>query len=367
MTICFFGAYRPEYSRNWILRTGFERLGHTVLDCRSTTRSHWVPLYLWMYFELLQEYRKIRRTPVDLVIVCFPGQRFVWLARLLFGYKKLVWDAFLSLYDTNVYERKYYGAWNVRAWRDWLLDWSSSLLARASLLECSAYADYFARTFHVPRRKFIRAWVGANDVVFKLMPAEEPEIFTVHFHGSFLLLQGVRYILEAAELLKSEEIIFQIIGDDVEEGPKMRALATKIGLPNVRFLGARPNADIPDFLARSHVSLGVFGDSDKTQHIIANKVYEAFAVGRPVITADTPAMRELTPEGEEAYLVPVADPRALADAIMKLRDNPAERERLARGGKELFDRKLHPEMIVAELIENLKMHGFRELGQFAKD
>jgi len=46
------------------------------------------------------------------------------------------------------------------------------------------------------------------------------------------------------------------------------------------------------------------------------------AAGRPVITADTPAMRETFRDGESVCLVPTADPAALAARILELRDNP---------------------------------------------
>ncbi len=52
--------------------------------------------------------------------------------------------------------------------------------------------------------------------------------------------------------------------------------------------------------------------------MIPNKVFQALACGTPVVTADTPAARELLRDGESALLVPPGDPEALADAIRRV-------------------------------------------------
>ncbi len=72
--------------------------------------------------------------------------------------------------------------------------------------------------------------------------------------------------------------------------------------------------------------------------MIPNKVFDALAVGRPVVTADTPAVREVLTHGETAWLCPPGDPAALADALLALRADAGTRRRLADRGHELFAR-----------------------------
>ena len=43
-------------------------------------------------------------------------------------------------------------------------------------------------------------------------------------------------------------------------------------------------------------------------------------MSRPLITGDTPAIRELLNVDEQAILVPLADPQAIAAAVLGLRD-----------------------------------------------
>ena len=67
--------------------------------------------------------------------------------------------------------------------------------------------------------------------------------------------------------------------------------------------------------------------------MIPNKVFQALACARPVITADTHAARELLTDGRDALLVPADDPPALATAIRRIVDDRALADRLGAAGR----------------------------------
>jgi phenylacetate-CoA ligase len=66
--------------------------------------------------------------------------------------------------------------------------------------------------------------------------------------------------------------------------------------------------------------------------VIPNKAFQALACGVPLVTADTPAARELLRDGESALLVPPGDPAALAGAVRRLAADTALAQRVAAGG-----------------------------------
>ncbi len=102
-------------------------------------------------------------------------------------------------------------------------------------------------------------------------------------------------------------------------------------LHNVRFRGWINSHQLGEFIRSFDVSLGIFGTTEKASKVIPHKVFDACAAGVPFITADTPAIREAFKHGENAYLVPPGDPKALATAILHIKDNPDLRRRLATG------------------------------------
>jgi MMP alpha-(1->4)-mannosyltransferase len=67
--------------------------------------------------------------------------------------------------------------------------------------------------------------------------------------------------------------------------------------------------------------------------VVPNKVWQAAAVGRPLVTRDAPALREVLRPGEHCVVCPPADPDALAAAIATLLDDPALAERLGRAAR----------------------------------
>ena len=70
--------------------------------------------------------------------------------------------------------------------------------------------------------------------------------------------------------------------------------------------------------------------------MIPNKAYQALACGTPLVTADTPAARELLVNEQSALLVPTGDPEALAAALTRLANDPALAEALSEGGLAAF-------------------------------
>ena len=111
----------------------------------------------------------------------------------------------------------------------------------------------------------------------------------------------------------------------------MRALAQQLGVHSMQFVGRRPYDELPEWMARSDVCLGIFGTSPKARRVIPNKVFDALACERAVITGDTPAVRELLCPGDDVWVCPPGDPEALADAIVTLRDDDLRRAIAERG------------------------------------
>ncbi|HKB70556.1 MAG TPA: glycosyltransferase [Thermoanaerobaculia bacterium] len=67
---------------------------------------------------------------------------------------------------------------------------------------------------------------------------------------------------------------------------------------------------------------------------VTGTIREAMALGKPVIATAAGGNPELVVDGESGLLVPVKDPAAAAEAIVRVAANPAEAARRARGGRE---------------------------------
>ena len=77
---------------------------------------------------------------------------------------------------------------------------------------------------------------------------------------------------------------------------------------------------------------------------------EGLATGCPIVASDIGALGEVIRSGENGVLVPPGDAAALARAIQRLNDEPAERERLSRGARATFVERFSPERACQALL-----------------
>lgn len=270
------------------------------------------PVLIWRY---------MRAPSHDAVFVSYLGHFDVlvlWPFAKLRG-ARIVWDAFLSLYDTVVEDRQILRRRSLGAGLLYYLEKCACAAADVIILDTSAHAEYFERRYSVTSVKFLTVWVGAEERFFEPVRAlekiEEDSAFTVLFYGQFIPLHGIEHILEAARLTSDPCVRWKIVGRG-QESARMKELADTGGIDSVTFVDWIPYEHLPEEIAKADLCLGVFGKSDKAARVIPNKAYQIIAAGRPLVTMESPAIRELLPPGTPCvWLVPAGDGRAIADAV----------------------------------------------------
>ena len=107
-------------------------------------------------------------------------------------------------------------------------------------------------------------------------------------------------------------------------------------------------------VSRADICLGIFGTTPKASRVIPNKVFQSMALRRPVITADTPAIREVFQPGEHLLTCCAGDPRALAETIYLLVENPSLRRSIADSGSRSIQERFTTAQIGRDLATVLE-------------
>ena len=77
---------------------------------------------------------------------------------------------------------------------------------------------------------------------------------------------------------------------------------------------------------------------------------EAKACGLPCITTNAPGCRDAVRHEDIGLLVPIKDAEALAEAIKRLLQNPAERLRMGARGRERAEKEFNQEIIIQQTL-----------------
>jgi glycosyltransferase involved in cell wall biosynthesis len=260
----------------------------------------------------------------DVVVVGYPGHLDLAAARRIARGRPIVFNPLVSLADTFVADRGRFAAGSLAARMLRAIDRAAFRVPEAVVADTEAQAALFRE---LGARRVEVCFVGAEERVFAPV-WRQPEDFACLFVGKLIPLHGLETILAVAR--RAPELRFRVVGSGQLEG----------------LLGERPaNVDwrpwvsyerLPEELEGAGCALGIFGTSPKALRVIPNKVFQALACGVPVVTANTPAARELLVDGKSALLVPPGDPEALVLALRRLADAPELARRIAAGGLQAY-------------------------------
>ncbi len=289
----------------------------------------------------------LRAPRPDLVMLFHPSQIDALVVIPIARLRRLpvLLDMFISLHDTMVDDRQLASRHALTGRVTRWLDIHAARGASLVLADTPQHAAALAELTGASLDRFRLLWVGADPTVYQpAPPPTEASRPIVLFYGTYIPLHGTDVIVRAASLLP-DGLKVRMIGSG-QERRRVENLAASLGA-HVEMVDAMPEDELVGEIEEASVCLGVFGTSAKASRVVPNKVFQCLAVGRAVITGDTPAIR--TAVGEAVMVVPPGDPHALAAAIALLAGDPERRDLLARSGRELVEARYSDDVLAADL------------------
>jgi len=341
-TILWWGRFDADYSRNRILRAILRGKGFNIVDfCPSISAVG----------DLQAVLKKLPKP--DLIwIPCFRQRDFYAANR----YARLVkipilFDPLISSYDKRVFENRKLVEGSFKAER--LRRWEGGMFeaSRIVLADTDEHARFFVEELGADPQRVFTVPVGAEEELFNPQSAGMPNNpIEVLFYGSFVPLQGVDTIVEAARLVP--EVNWTLLGKGkLREGCECAAE----GLGNVRFEDWVPYDQLASRIGEADILLGVFGETPKAKRVIPNKFYQAIACARPIITLDSSVYSEGVREagGDGIKWVPAADPAALAEAVREWASQSKELAHRGAVARIVYDKFYSVQTVFDSLVKAL--------------
>lgn len=333
-SVCYFGSYDPNYSRNQINMGGLIENGINIIECRSN--GPFVKRYLSLFHKFFKT-----RDNFSSVIVGFPGWHDLPLAFVLgkIFNKKVIFDVFTPMHETFYMDRK-----QVRAgWFYKLYDWINFKLSDYVLADTKTHLKVYCKNYGLNKKKGVVIYLGSDDHFFK--PISRKETTDILFYGSYQPLQGVEHIINAASYLKDYK--FKLIGKGQTKA-KIEVLVKEKKLRNILFADWVSVVELADEIARAKIVLGIFGESEKALSVIPNKVYDGIACQKVVVTKKTTASLELF---SQKGCILIENDKELIDAIKLYMSNSNLRNKKSVEAFEIYEKNLKPKKVVLPLLK----------------
>lgn len=248
----------------------------------------------------------------------------------------------------------------------WLSRWLESFLYRRAdhfLVNSPAYQTYLTRK-GIPESRITLIPNGVDPGMFDPSGTGEAVrkefnlngYFVVVYAGALGLANDIPTLLRTAHRLRShQDIKFLLVGDG-KERPRLEQTSREMDLPNVVFVGARPKCQISDFLAASDACVALLKNIPMFKTTYPNKVFDYMAAARPTVLAIDGVIREVMESAGGGIYASPGDDVALANAILELKENPAQAHRMGQSAREyatrFFNRQTHCLEFV-QLLERL--------------
>lgn len=166
-----------------------------------------------------------------------------------------------------------------------------------------------------------------------------------------LVRKGQEFLVRATALLKQRGLSIKalIVGvtfpGNESHLEQIRRMVIELGIEdNVVFTG-----ELPDTRA-AYAAMDVLALTSAQPEPFGNVVMEAMGMGLPVIATNIGGSLDQVVDGATGFLIPPANPEALAEAIEKLMKNPELRQRMGIAAVE----RLHKNFSLAEMTQKIE-------------
>jgi glycosyltransferase involved in cell wall biosynthesis len=230
------------------------------------------------------------------------------------------------------------------------------LLAAEFVVTCTeANVEHLRRI--APEARIHRVYHGLNADFARLIAGSSP---TPAANGRLRILgvgrlvakKGFDVLVEACGALSRRGVPFEalIVGQDDKAGDELRRRIAGLGLGDrVALPGAMSQAELLAEYRRASALCMPCRVLPDDRDGIPNVLVEAMAAGAPVVASAVSGIPELVDDGVNGLLVEPEQPEVLADALLRLHDDPALAARLSDAARATVRERFDGDRLAREL------------------
>lgn len=180
------------------------------------------------------------------------------------------------------------------------------------------------------------------------------EKYVILYAGTMGYAHGLEVALQAAQLLEKDhpEIAFLMVGDGSEK-PRLMEMAREMGLTNVRWVDFQPITEMQHYYSVAQISLSTLRRYKLSEGVRPSKVFPGLASAKPLIYVGEGEGAKVVEESGGGVILPPEEPQLLAEAILKLQQDPALCQTLGERGRDFVIKHYSWKSIVSQWLRDL--------------
>jgi hypothetical protein len=242
--------------------------------------------------------------------------------------------------------------------------WEMSLYRRAAAVVTVTEAfrrDLIARgipasnVVTIPNGADVDYWAGGGDRAAARTKLGFGDKFVVLYVGAHGISQRLAAIVRAAAVLRdaARDVELVFVGEGAEKG-ELIALASELGLQNVRFFDPVGKDEVRDYYRAADVCLVPLRDIAIFDSFIPSKMFEMMAMGRPIVASVRGEAADILERSGGAIVVGPEKHEEIAAAILKLRHDRNLAAELGRRGSEFVRAHYSRESLAARYLQVMR-------------
>ncbi len=201
--------------------------------------------------------------------------------------------------------------------------------------------------FIKPMDKSINTFITENNLTGK---------FIIQYSGNIGASYDLEVVIEAAKLVKEEDIIFLFIGDGVKKS-KLEKMVENFKLTNVRFLRYQLKSELPFSLTAPSVSIVTY-ESYLEGLLMPSKLYTTLAAGIPVVAlcSNKSEVARIIKQGECGFIIDGNNAGEFYNSILKVRNDVEVEKKLGSNARKYFEENFTLDIAVKKYYDVINLN-----------
>lgn len=169
--------------------------------------------------------------------------------------------------------------------------------------------------------------------------------------GAMGKVNGLDFVIEAAEMLKDHSnIMFVLIGDGNQK-PFLESRVKKLGLTNVEILSSVPKRELSDLYAAADIGLVIIGNFPIIEHNSANKFFDSLSAGKPVLLNYSGWQRKILEDNEAGFGCTLCNLDQFVEKVLHLNSHRQQIEQMGQNARRVAVEKFNRDQLAKQTLE----------------